>query len=410
MKCRHCGQPLQHVFLDLGFAPPSNAYLSEADLAAPELYFPLKLYVCDHCWLVQTIDYSRADELFSHDYAYFSSVSKSWLEHAERYTEKIVQMLALGTHSHVVEIASNDGYLLKNFVARNIPCLGIEPTASTAQAARSLGIPVLQAFFGEALAIQLAGEGKQADLIAGNNVFAHVPDINDFTRGLKALLKQGGVVTLEFPHLMRLLEFGQFDTVYHEHFSYLSLYTVSRIFAQAGLRVWQVEELSTHGGSLRVYGCHVEDARPADESVERILAEENRRGMRALPLYLTFQATADKIKDDLLLFLIEQKRAGKRVMAYGAAAKGNTLLNYAGVKPDLLAGVYDAAPSKQGKFLPGSHIPIFSPDRIAMDKPDCLLILPWNIQAEVMQQCQHLAEWGSCFAVAIPALEVKQCV
>lgn len=406
MKCRHCGQPLQHVFLDLGFAPPSNAYLSEADLTAPELYFPLKLYVCDDCWLVQTVDYSRADELFSHDYAYFSSVSKTWLEHAERYTAKVVEMLDLGPHSHVVEIASNDGYLLKNFVARNIPCLGIEPTASTAQAARAMGIPVLQEFFGEALATRLTREGQQADLIAGNNVFAHVPDINDFTRGLKALLKQEGVVTLEFPHLMRLLEFGQFDTVYHEHFSYLSLYTVSRIFAQAGLRVWQVEELPTHGGSLRVFGCHVDDGRAEHESVARILAEEKRRGMRDLQVYLAFQATANRIKDDLLAFLIEQKRAGKRVMAYGAAAKGNTLLNYAGVKPDLLPKVFDAAPSKQGKYLPGSHIPILPPESLETEQPDFVLILPWNIRTEVMRQNSQIQAWGGRFLVAVPSLEV----
>lgn len=406
MKCRHCGQPLEHVFLDLGFAPPSNAYLSEADLTAPELYFPLKLYVCEHCWLVQTLDFSRADELFSHDYAYFSSVSKTWLEHAERYTEKVVGLLELGPYSRVVEIASNDGYLLKNFVARNIPCLGIEPTASTAQAARAMGIPVLQEFFGEELALRLASEGQQADLVAGNNVFAHVPDINDFTRGLKALLKQGGVITLEFPHLMRLLEFGQFDTVYHEHFSYLSLYTVSRIFTAAGLRVWQVEELPTHGGSLRVYGCHVDDARPDDASVQRILAEEQRRGMRSLPLYLAFQATANRIKDDLLAFLLEQKRAGKRVLAYGAAAKGNTLLNYAGVKPDLLAKVFDAAPSKQGKYLPGSHIPILPPASLAAERPDYVLILPWNIKAEVVRQNGAMQEWGGRFVVAVPSLEV----
>ncbi len=406
MKCRHCGQPLEHVFLDLGFAPPSNAYLSAADLTAPELYFPLKLYVCEHCWLVQTLDFSRADELFSHDYAYFSSVSKTWLEHAERYTEKVVGLLELGPHSRVVEIASNDGYLLKNFVARNIPCLGIEPTASTAQAARAMGIPVLQEFFGEELALRLASEGQQADLVAGNNVFAHVPDINDFTRGLKALLKQGGVITLEFPHLMRLLEFGQFDTVYHEHFSYLSLYTVSRIFTAAGLRVWQVEELPTHGGSLRVYGCHIDDARSDDASVQRILAEEQRRGMRALPLYLAFQATANRIKDDLLAFLLEQKRAGKRVLAYGAAAKGNTLLNYAGVKPDLLAKVFDAAPSKQGKYLPGSHIPILPPANLAAERPDYVLILPWNIKAEVVRQNSAMQEWGGRFVVAVPSLEV----
>jgi len=406
MNCRHCHHPLQHVFLDLGFAPPSNAYLSAADLKKPERYYPLKLFVCEHCWLVQTEDYAQADELFSHDYAYFSSVSQSWLAHASRYTEMITRRIGLNKNSHVIEVASNDGYLLKNFVAAGIPCLGIEPTASTAAAAEKLGIPVLREFFGEALAQRLVAEGKQADLILGNNVYAHVPDINDFTKGLRTALKPGGTITLEFPHLMRLMEHTQFDTVYHEHFSYLSLYSVSQIFAQAGLRVCDVEELPTHGGSLRVYGCHADDARVTVPAVQAMLEEEARRGMRSLQTYQTFQSRADRVKDDLLLFLIEQKRAGKRVAGYGAAAKGCTLLNYAGIKTDLLPYVCDAAPSKQGKYLPGSHVPILHPDVLRERKPDIILILPWNIQAEVTQQMAHIREWGGEFAVAVPSIKV----
>ncbi len=406
MNCRHCHTALQHVFLDLGFAPPSNAYISAAGLNAPELYFPLKLFVCDHCWLVQTEDYARADELFSHDYAYFSSVSSSWLKHAADYVEKITGRLQLTKHSFVIEVAANDGYLLKNFVAAEIPCLGIEPTASTAEAAAKLGIPILREFFGQTLAQRLVAEGKQADLILGNNVYAHVPDINDFTLGLKTVLKPDGVVTLEFPHLMRLLEFNQFDTVYHEHFSYLSLHAVTSIFAGAGLRIWYVEQLPTHGGSLRVYGCHADATRATTPAVQALLEEETRRGMQSLAVYQAFQSKADKVKDDLNLFLIEQKRLGKSVAAYGAAAKGNTLLNYAGVKPDLLPYVCDAAPSKQGKFLPGNHIPVLPPDQMRARRPDIVLILPWNITDEVVQQLADVRQWGGQFAVAVPALKV----
>jgi hypothetical protein len=406
MNCRHCQTPLERVFLDLGFAPPSNAYLSVADLASPELYFPLKLFVCEHCWLVQTEDYARADELFSQDYAYFSSVSQSWLEHAARYAQMITARFGLGKQSYVIEIAANDGYLLKNFVAAGIPCLGIEPTASTAAVAESLGIPVLRAFFGKALAERLTDEGKQADLIIGNNVYAHVPDINDFTAGLKIALKSGGTITLEFPHLMRLIEYTQFDTVYHEHFSYFSLYTIIRIFTQAGLRVWDVEELPTHGGSLRIYGCHNEDVRVEIAAVAALLAEEERRGLRRLPVYLEFQACVNRVKDGLLAFLIEQRREGKSVAAYGAAAKGNTLINYAGIEPDLLPYVCDAAPSKQGKFLPGSHIPILPPAILAERQPDWVVILPWNIADEVMVQQSCVREWGGKFVVAAPTLKI----
>jgi SAM-dependent methyltransferase len=404
MNCRHCNTPLTHTFLDLGFAPPSNAYLTQADLVRPEKYFPLKVMVCDTCWLVQTEDYAQADELFSADYAYFSSTSTSWLNHAASYAKKMIETLGLNHGSHVIEVAANDGYLLKNFVAAGIPCLGIEPTASTAAAAEKLGIPVLREFFGEALGKRLAAEGKQADLIAGNNVYAHVPDINDFTRGLKAALKPGGTITLEFPHLLQLIEHTQFDTIYHEHFSYLSLYTVDRIFNAVGLRIRDVEQLPTHGGSLRIYGCHAEDNRPNSPAVAALLAEEARRGLQTLTTYQDFQARADQIKNDLLAFLIEQKRAGKKVAAYGAAAKGNTLLNYAGIKPDLLPFVCDAAAAKQGKYLPGSHIPIQSPSALAKSAPDYLLILPWNITDEVRQQNAALASQGTSFVIAVPRL------
>lgn len=406
MKCRHCAQPLEHTFLDLGFAPPSNAYLTDADLVRPEKYFPLKVKVCDACWLVQTEDYAQADELFNADYAYFSSTSTGWLKHAERYADDMRQRFNLDAKSLVIEIASNDGYLLKNFVTMGVPCLGIEPTASTAEAAEKLGIPVLREFFGENIGQRLVQQGRQADLIAGNNVYAHVPDINDFTRGLKAALKPGGTITLEFPHLMQLIAQVQFDTVYHEHFSYLSLYTVARIFRMAGLRVFDVQTLETHGGSLRVFGCHLDDPRGITEAVTGILDEENAHGLRALVTYIDFQGRADKVKNDLLTFLLEQKRAGKHVAAYGAAAKGNTLLNYAGVKPDLLPLVVDAAPAKQGKYMPGSHIPIGEPAALAAAPPDYVLILPWNIADEVIKQNQSLQADGVRFVRAVPRLEV----
>jgi len=406
MKCRHCGAPLTHTFLDLGFAPPSNAYLTQADLSKPEKYYPLKIKVCDHCWLVQTEDYAQADELFSPEYAYFSSTSSGWLAHAKRYAEKMTHELRLNAQSLVIEVASNDGYLLKNFVAAGIPCLGIEPTDSTAAAAEQLGIPVLREFFGEALGQQLTAKNQQADLIAGNNVYAHVPDINDFTRGLKAALKPGGTITLEFPHLMRLIEQAQFDTIYHEHFSYLSLHTVSRIFASSGLRVWNVEELPTHGGSLRVYGCHQDDPRSKQAAVSSVLQAEIQHGLQDLNTYLKFQPRADKIKDDLLSFLIEQKLLGKKVAAYGAAAKGNTLLNYAGVKPDLVEFVCDAAQAKQGKFMPGSHIPILHPTEMLNRTFDYVLVLPWNIAPEVVQANAALKTKGVRFVTAVPELAV----
>lgn len=407
MNCRHCGTQPLHVFLDLGFAPPSNAYLTANDLHKPEAYYPLRLLVCDQCWLVQTEDYARPDELFLPDYAYFSSTSTSWLEHAARFCEMIRSRLELDNDSFVIEVASNDGYLLKNFLKAGIPCLGIEPTDDTADAAEKLGISVRREFFGKALAEGLAADGRQADLIIGNNVYAHVPDVNDFTEGLKVALKPGGTITLEFPHVMRLIEKTQFDTVYHEHFSYLSLHTVSRIFSAAGLRVYDVEELPTHGGSLRVYGCHADDPRTDSASLDALIAKEEGCELRNLDTYRGFQERADKIKDDLLVFLVAQKRAGKKVAAYGAAAKGNTLLNYAGVKPDLLPYVCDAAPSKQGKFLPGSHIPIVMPVVLSERHPDVVLILPWNIKEEVETEYRYVRDWGARFAVCIPELQVE---
>ena len=407
MKCRHCGSQLENTFLDLGYAPPSNAYLSEADLGKPELYYPLRIMVCTTCWLVQTEDYAQAEDLFSPEYAYFSSTSSSWLAHAKAYAAAMTERLGLGAESLVIEVASNDGYLLRNFVESGIPCLGIEPTDSTADAAEALGIPVMREFFGASLGRQLAGDGKQADLVAGKNVYAHVPDINDFTAGLKAVLKANGTVTLEFPHLMRLLEHTQFDTVYHEHFSYLSLNTVSRIFEHAGLRVFDVEELPTHGGSLRVFACHDDDPRATAGSVTNLIKEEASRGMQTLSTYVDFQGRADQVKNALLDFLLEQKRKGKTVLAYGAAAKGNTMLNYAGIKPDLLPLVFDAAPTKQGKFMPGSHIPIVSPADLDRHKPDFLLILPWNIAEEVKQQNAALGASGTRFVTALPELVVS---
>ena len=406
MKCRHCATLLKDTFLDLGFAPPSNAYLTEDKLCIPEKYFPLKINVCSNCWLVQTEDYTQADELFSSDYAYFSSTSTSWLAHAKHYTEVMIDQLSLSETSHVIEVASNDGYLLKNFLAAGIPCLGIEPTASTAAAAEQLQIPVLQQFFSEALGKKLALKGKQADLIIGNNVYAHVPDINDFTLGLKALLKPGGTVTLEFPHLMQMIAHNQFDTVYHEHFSYLSLHTVKCIFEAAGLRLWDVEKISTHGGSLRVFGCHADDTRQTTPLVHALHAKELRRGLQRMDTYKSFQVQANSVKDNLLDFLIKQKRAGKKVAAYGAAAKGNTLLNYAGVKPDLLPFVSDAASAKQEKFMPGSHIPILPPSALVKFNPDFIVILPWNIAEEIKSQLEKLVTKNTKFVTVVPELRI----
>ena len=406
MKCRHCQTELEHVFLDLGHAPPSNAYLNKEAMKSPENTFPLKLYVCHECWLVQTEDYTEADELFSPDYAYFSSTSQGWLQHAARYVDTITKRLSLNKKSFVIEVASNDGYLLKNFVAAGIPCLGVEPTDSTADAAEKIGVSVLRAFFGVTTANILAESERCADLICGNNVYAHVPDINDFTEGLRIALKEGGTINLEFPHCMRLIEQNQFDTVYHEHFSYLTLTSVARIFAHAGLRVFDIEELPTHGGSLCIFGCHDNDPRHTEPTVQLMLERENAFGLQDLQIYRKFQKKANKVKNDFLAFLIEQKKAGKSIAAYGAAAKGNTLMNYAGVKHDLIDFVCDAASSKQGKFMPGSHIPILPPEELTKRKPDLVIIFPWNIAEEVMSQQQQVISWGGKFVIAVPELKV----
>ena len=406
MNCRHCGTPLTHSFIDLGFAPPSNAYLDVSDLNHPEVYYPLRVKVCDQCWLVQTEDYAGADDLFKPDYAYFSSTSSSWLAHATRYADMITERLSLDSESFVIEVASNDGYLLRNFVKSGIPCLGIEPTASTAAAAEAIGVPVLRQFFSKDLGLELAAAGQQADLIIGNNVYAHVPDINDFTRGLAAALKPGGTVTLEFPHLLPLIERSQFDTIYHEHFSYLSLTAVSTIFTAAGLRVWDIEQLPTHGGSLRVYGCHATTPTATTDDVGKLLKIEENFGIKSRSTYRNFQSKADQIKDDFLAFLIEQKSKRCMVVGYGAAAKGNTLLNYAGVRPDLLSYICDAAVSKQGKFTPGSHIPIHSPQVLRRDPPDTVVVLPWNIVGEVQAQLADLTAHGTRLVTVIPELRL----
>jgi len=406
VKCRHCNKPLIHQFLDLGFAPPSNAYLSPSDLHTPEMYFPLKLYVCTTCWLVQTEDYADSEKLFTADYAYFSSTSTGWLRHASAYCDSIINQLQLSNDHLVIEVAANDGYLLRNFLEKNIPCLGIEPTDSTADAAEKLGIPIIREFFGNTLASRLVSDGNQADLIIGNNVFAHVPDINDFTKGLKTTLKPGGTITLEFPHLLNLIRLNQFDTVYHEHYSYLSLYVVRRIFKEHGLRIFDVKKLTTHGGSLRVYGCHDNDPRPINKAVDMIVQEEEEQGLRESKTYQEFQGRANFVKNTLLEFLLEQKQKGKLVAGYGAAAKGNTLLNYAGIKPDLLPFICDAAPSKQGSYMPGSHIPILHPDTLKTRQPDYVIILPWNIADEVIRQNTCIRDWGGKFVVTVPELKI----
>ncbi|QLF71756.1 methyltransferase domain-containing protein (plasmid) [Peteryoungia desertarenae] len=406
MNCRHCSSSLSRPFLDLGFQPPSNAYLPAEALNEPEMTYPLRLQVCEDCWLVQTEDYTAASDVFTADYAYFSSISKGWLDHAKAYSDQMIARFKLGADSNVIEVASNDGYLLRNFVEMGIPCLGIEPTDSTADAAEAIGVKTLRRFFGADLARELVLEGCAADLVAGNNVFAHVPDVNDFAAGLAAILKPEGVITLEFPHLMRLVEFGQFDTVYHEHFSYLSLLTVTRILDKAGLRIFDIEELVTHGGSLRVFACRKDAAHVRMSHVDDIIAEERRRGMESSAFYDGFQQRAEAIKNELLSFLLKVKSEGRSIVAYGAAAKGNTILNFAGVKPDLLPVVYDAAKAKQGKFLPGSHIPILSPDALRTMRPDYVLILPWNIADEVIRQNDDLRQAGTRFVTAVPELKI----
>lgn len=409
MKCRHCGSELHLPFLDLGNAPPSNAYLTEEAVRAPEIWFPLRILVCESCWLVQTEDHAGREALFTQDYAYFSSFSTTWLAHAQRYVEQMIARFGLDASSCVVEVAANDGYLLQYVKKAGIPCYGIEPTTSTASAARGKGIDIVERFFGVELAEELVQAGKQADLMVANNVLAHVPDINDFVSGFTRLLKPQGVVTFEFPHLLRMVQENQFDTAYHEHYSYLSLTAVQRIFAVNGLAVFDVEELPTHGGSLRVFaqrtdrGIHEHTA-----AVAAVLETEAQAGMTTPAFYQAFQQGAEKVKDDLVLFLIDAKRRGLKVGAYGAAAKGNTLLNFAGIRPDLLPYVVDKNPAKQNKCMPGSRIPIVDEAHLKADRPDLILILPWNLREEVMAQLAYVQEWCGQFVTAVPALEVSK--
>ena len=408
MKCRHCQANLNELFIDLGTAPPSNAYLSKEALHAPEKYYPLRVLVCTDCWLVQTEDYAEAEEFFAADYAYFSSFSSTWLQHAEQYIADMVKRFSLDKNSHVVEIAANDGYLLQFAKACDIPCLGIEPTSSTAAAARAKGIPIVEDFFGVRLAKELVAQGKQADLTAANNVLAHVPDINDFVSGFRLLLKPQGVSTFEFPHLLKLVEETQFDTIYHEHFSYLSLTAVNCIFAANGLKVFDVEEHPTHGGSLRVFAQRADSGQhPVSTRVDELLQREALAGMKTLNFYTGFQARTDKVKDDFLSFLLEAKRQGKTVAAYGAAAKGNTLMNYAGIRSDLIPFVVDRNPAKQGTYMPGSRIPIVDEIRLQTAKPDYVVIFPWNLKKEVMQQLEYIKSWNGQFVTAVPHLEIS---
>jgi SAM-dependent methyltransferase len=394
-------------FVDLGAAPASNAYLSPEDLNRPEQWFPLRVLVCTQCWLVQTEDFARHDELFDSDYAYFSSYSQSWLRHAQAYVQEVVDRFRLGPQSKVIEVAANDGYLLQYVRARDIPCLGIEPTASTAAAARTKGIEVDESFFGRDCARRLLEEGHASDLMVANNVLAHVPDINDFVAGFACLLKPHGVATFEFPHLMRLVERAQFDTVYHEHFSYLSLSTVTRCFARNGLEVFDVDELSTHGGSLRAYAQRLDcSGRRRESAVDALLEREERAGMQTTAYYASFQARAERIKNDLLTFLLRARYDGKLVAAYGAAAKGNTLLNFAGVRADLVEFVVDRNPAKQDRFMPGSRIPIVPEERLSQARPDYLLLLPWNLRAELEAQLEYIGQWGARFVTAVPSLEI----
>ena len=396
-----------HKFIDLGDSPPSNSYLSKDLCGKSEINYPLKLYICDNCWLVQIDEYKKASEIFSDEYAYFSSYSKSWLAHASIYVEMIVDRFNLNSDSFVVEVASNDGYLLKNFKDKKITCLGVEPTLSTAQAAINQGIDVITEFFSEKLSKQITKIYQQADLIIGNNVLAHVPDVNDFVKGLTDLLKPEGVITLEFPHLMRLVEGNQFDTIYHEHFSYFSLHSVETIIHHNNLIIFDVEEIETHGGSLRLFVKHKESSQHiVTEKVKELKSKEVKRGMLKLDYYKNFQKSADKIKDEVLLFLRKQKKMGKLVAGYGAAAKGNTLLNYCGIKSELITFVVDASPHKQGKFLPGSHIPIVSEEQIKKEKPDYVFILPWNLKEEIISQLSYIANWGGKFFTAIPECKI----
>lgn len=407
MNCRFCNTPLSFEFLDLVNSPPSNSFLSIDQLNEPEIFYPLRVLVCDNCFLVQIDEYQKSSAIFNNDYVYFSSFSTSWLNHAKKYCEEVVKRLSLNQNSKVIEIASNDGYLLQFFLEKNIPVLGIEPTANTAKIASDKGIETITQFFGTALADELASKGILADLLIGNNVLAHVPDINDFVAGMKRVLTPTGTITMEFPHLIQMINQNQFDTIYHEHFSYLSLFTVKKIFFQQGLEIYDVDEISTHGGSLRIYAKHLDDtSKQVSTSVSDLVSKEKLLGVDTLTYYKDFNTNVDQIKIDFLSFLIEQKKNGKKVVGYGAAAKGNTLLNYCGVKKDLISFVVDANPNKQDKYLPGSHIPVVSEDLLKQFQPDFVVIFPWNLSAEIKNQLSYIRTWGGRFLIPIPNVHV----
>ncbi len=406
-NCRFCNTPLRHTFVDLGMSPISNAYVKVEDLKGMEAFYPLHVYVCERCFLVQLEEFQSRDQIFNDEYAYFSSYSKSWLEHARNYSLMMMERFDYDQRSLVVEIASNDGYLLKNFVEKGIPVLGVEPAENCARAAEEVGVRTLVRFFGTDTAKEMVAKGFRADLLIGNNVLAHVPDINDFVAGQKIILADSGVITMEFPHLVQLMEHNQFDTIYHEHFSYLSLLAVEQIFAAHGLVIFDVEEIPTHGGSLRIYARHAEDTgKPVTERVTALREREEQAGLRKISTYTAFGEQAKRTKWRLLEFLIEAKRAGKTIVGYGAPAKGNTLLNYCGVRNDFLEYTVDVSPHKQGKYLPGTHLPILAPEAIAETKPDYLLILPWNLKEEIMEQMAHIRDWGGKFVVPIPEVKV----
>jgi hypothetical protein len=404
--CRFCGTPLKQSFVDLGMSPLCESFLAADQVNQGEVFYPLHVFVCEKCLLVQLQEYVSVESIFT-EYAYFSSFSDSWLAHAKKYTEQMIERFELNARSHVVELASNDGYLLQYFVARGVPVLGIEPAANVAEAAVKRKVPTLVKFFGRELAAELAAQGKRADLLLGNNVLAQVPDINSFVAGMNILLAERGVITLEFPHLLRLMQENQFDTIYHEHFSYFSLITSEEILATHGLRIFDVEELSTHGGSLRIYGCHADDAsKPTSARVNDLRAREESTGFRHMECYQYFADQVRETKRALLAFLIEAKSKGKTIAGYGAPGKGNTLLNYCGIRTDFIDYTVDRNPYKHGRFLPGTHIPIFKPERIRETKPDYLFILPWNLKDEIIQQNAYIRDWGGKFVVPIPTVKV----
>lgn len=404
-RCRFCRAPLSFSFADLGMSPLSNAFLKPEQLDEMERFYPLHAWVCASCFLVQLEEFESPEHIFS-DYAYFSSYSDTWLQHAAAYTESMIERFGFGPKSQVIELASNDGYLLQYFKQRGIPVLGIEPARNVAEAAIARGIPTLVKFFGVETAKALVAEGTHADLLLGNNVLAHVPDLNDFVAGTKIVLKPQGVITMEFPHLQHLIEENQFDTIYHEHFSYFSFLAAERVFARHGLQLFDVEEIPTHGGSLRIYGSHAGQPGAPSARVVELAARERRLGFETIETYLAFSRQVQETKRRLLEFLIGAKRAGKTVVGYGAPAKGNTLLNYCGIRSDFLDFTVDRSPHKQGKFLPGTHVPIYAPERIDEVKPDYVLILPWNLKDEIVKQMAHIRSWGGQFVIPIPEVRV----